>query len=323
MTDAPPPSAVSSTTQNAATRRRPRRAVARAGLGLLVVLVVALGLAGTSAYWIPAIQKLLPVRSPSTDALATLDQRLGTIERKLDALQSLDDRVAALEHRPVPDASVSLAPLQDQLQQLSTRLDQTDAQLAQLIKDQTQHGDSAERVLIVALADLGNAVSTSRPFTAQLASVEALGQARPGWATALRPLQDAAKSGIPSTAMLAQRFSDETAAAILRADAAPNPQAGFGEAVLAKLRSLIVIRRTDGSSDGASPVEAAVATAEAALAKGDLAGAVAALGRLTGAPAEAASSWLQAAQQRLQAEQTIATLTQEISSDLAANTGGG
>ena len=71
--------------------------------------------------------------------------------------------------------------------------------------------------MIVALADLGNAVSTSRPFAAPLASVEALGQSRPGWAMALRPLEGPAKSGIPSTAVLAQRFSDEVATAILRA----------------------------------------------------------------------------------------------------------
>jgi hypothetical protein len=110
----------------------------------------------------------------------------------------------------------------------------------------------------------------------------------------------------------------------LRAAAAtPDPQAGFGEAVLAKLRSLVVIRRTDGSGDGASPVDAAVATAETALAKGDLAGAVAAVSGLTGAPAQAAASWLNQAQQRLQAEQTLATLTQEISSDLAAGASGG
>lgn len=324
MTDASPPRAIPSVSKESGPKSKPRHVFRRAGIGLLVILVVGLGLAGTSGYWIPAIEKRLPTRSQSPDALAALDQRLGAIERKLDALDALNDRIAALEQRPAPDASAAVAPLQDQLQQVSARLDQDEARVAQLIKDQSQHGDSAQRVLIVALADLGNAVSTSRPFAAQLASVEALGQSRPGWGVKLRPLEDAAKSGIPSTAVLAQRFSDETAAAILRADAAtPNPQAGFGEAMLAKLRSLVVIRRTDGSADGGSPVDATVATAESALAKGDLAGAAAALGNLTGAPAEAAAPWLQLAQQRLQAEQTVAALTQEISSDLAAGAGGG
>jgi len=328
MTDASPPRAAPNATKEGAPKSKARRAFRRAGIGLLVVLIVGLGVAGTSGYWIPAIQnklqKLLPARPQTTDSVATLDQRLDTIEGKLDALQALNDRVAALEQRPAQDASAAIAPLQDQLQRVSARLDQDEARLEQLIKDQSQQGDSTQRVLIVALADLGNAVSTSRPFAAQLASVEALGQSRPGWAMKLRPLEDVAKNGLASTAVLAQRFADETAPAILRADAAaPDPQAGFGEAVLAKLRSLVVIRRTDGSGGGASPVDAAVATAETALAKGDLAGAVAVLSNLTGAPAEAAASWLSQAQQRLQAEQTIATLTQEISSDLAAGASGG
>jgi hypothetical protein len=324
MTDAAPQqSTVPDTAKDAVPSGKPRRAYARAGMWLLAVLVVALGLVGTSAYWIPMIQPLLPLHSQSNDPLAAVTTRLAAIERRLDTIQSLDDRLTTIERRPAPDASASLGPLEDQLQQLSARLDQTEARLSQLIKDETMRGDSAQRVLIVALADLGNAVSTSRPFAAQLASVEALGQSRPGWAAALRPLEGTAKSGIPSTAVLAQRFSDEVATAILRADAvSPSTQPGLGEAVLAKLRSLVVIRRTDGSGDSANPVDTAVATSEAALAKDDLAGAAAALSDLSGAPAAAASAWLQQAQQRLQVEQTIAKLTQELSSDLAAAGGG-
>jgi hypothetical protein len=324
MTDAAPPqSTVPDTAKGAAPGKKPRRAFARAGVWLLAVLVVALGVVGTSAYWLPVVQSLLPSHPQNNEPIATVAARLATIERRLDTIQSLDDRLAAIERRPAPDASVSLGPVEEQLQQLSARLDQTDTRLSQLIKDQTTRGYSAQRVLIVALADLGNAVSTSRPFAAPLASVEALGQSRSGWATALRPLEGPAKSGIPSTAVLAQRFSDEVATAILRADAgSPSAQSGLGQAVLAKLRSLVVIRRTDGAGDSANPVDSAVAMSEAALAKDDLAGAVAALSNLSGAPATAASAWLQQAQQRLQAEQTIAKLTQELSSDLAAAGGG-
>lgn len=323
MTEAAPEqSTVADTAKDAVPGRRPRRRLSRTRIVLLSVLVLALGLVGTSAYWRPLVERALPSGGEADEQLVALNARLAAIERRLDSLQSLDDRLATLERRPASDASAAVAPLADQLQQLSARLDQTEARLAQLIKDQTTRGDSAQRVLIVALADLGNAVSTSRPFAAQLASVEALGQSRPGWAVALRPLESTAKGGLPSTALLAQRFSAEVAPAILRADAAaPAAQSGIGDAVLAKLRSLIVIRRTDGLGDDANPVDAAVATAEAALAKSDLAGAVAALSKLTGAPATAAADWLQAAQQRLDAEQTLAKLTQELSSDLAA--GGG
>lgn len=323
MTDAAPQETadpIKGTTPSGKTRR----SLPRAGLWLLAILVLALGLVGTSPYWVPAIEPLLPAALTASDGSQALAVRLTAIERRLDTLQSLNDRLGTLERRPVPDTSGAVVSLEDRLQQLSLRLDRIDGQLSQLIKDRTLRGDSAQRVLIVALAELGNALSTSAPFAAQLASVEALGQGRPGWAMALRPLEDTAKSGIPSTAVLAQRFSDDVAPAILRADAAsPGAQAGLGEAVLSKLRSLVIIRRTDGAGAAADSAEAAVAEAEAALAKGDLAGAAGALRNLTGAPEAAAVSWLQQARQRLEAEQMVAKMTQELSSDLAAGASGG
>ena len=320
MTDAAPPtSPVPSAPKGPASRGKPRKAIGRAGIWLSALLVLGLAIVGTSAYWRPLVEPLWPSRAQPEDPLTGVNARLAAIERRLDAISSLDDRIAALERSPAPDASAALVPIEDHLQRLSARLDAIETRLTQLSKDQATRGDSAQRVLIVALADLGNAIATSRPFTAQLASVEALGQSRPGWAAALRPLEGAAKNGIPSTAVLAQRFSDEVATAILRAEAvSPSAQESIGDAVLAKLRALVVIRRTDGSSGDARSADGAVSAAEAALGKGDLAGAVGALGKLTGAPADAASPWLQQAQERLKAEETIATLTQELSSDLAA-----
>ena len=66
---------------------------------------------------------------------------------------------------------------------------------------------------------------------------------------------------------------------------------------------LELCRRIDGA--GQSGPEAAVNTAELALAGGDLEGAVAALDKLTGAPAQAAQPWLRTARQRLAAETAL------------------
>jgi hypothetical protein len=313
--------------------RRPRRLVARLGLGLSAAIILILAVIGTEPYWQPALAPLLswgPTATPApasvpekSDAQAALTARLDALERRLQALPSLDNRLTALEQRPVPDTQASLAPLQSQLQQLSTRLDQLNQRIDQLVKDESQRGDSAQRVLLVALASLGNAISSSQPFSAELASVEALGRGRPDWAQSLRPLEDKAKTGLPSTAILAGRFSDEVAPAILRAEAAgPSAQQSIGQAVLAKLRGLVVIRRTDGAGGG-TPAQQAVAAADSALQKGDLAGAVAALKPLTGPAAEAAAPWLAEAQQRLAAEQIVARLSQQVSADLAAGAGGG
>ena len=313
--------------------RRPRRLFARLGLGLSAAIILILAVIGTEPYWQPALAPLLswgPATTPApepepekSDAQAALTARLDALERRVQALPSLDARLTTLEQRPVPDTQARLAPLQGQLQQLSARLDQLDQRIDQLVKDQSARGDSAQRVLLVALANLGNAVSSSRPFSAELASVEALGRGRPGWSQSLQPLDAAAKTGIPSVAVLAERFSNDVAPAILRAEASgPSAQQSIGQAVLAKLRGLVVIRRTDGAGGG-TPAQDAVASADAALRKSDLAGAVAALKPLTGSAGEAAAPWLADAQQRLAAEQIVARLSQQVSADLAAGTGGG
>jgi len=311
--------------------RRGRRLFVRLGLGVSAAIILVLAVIGTAPYWQPALAPLLswgPKAAPAPeksdgDAQAALSARLDALDRRVTALQSLDNRVAALEQRPVPDTQASLAPLQNQLQQLSVHLDQLDQRIDQLVKDQAARGDSAQRVLIVALANLGNAISSSRPFSAQLASVEALGRGRADWTQRLSPLEEPAKTGLPSTAVLANRFSVDVAPAILRADTAPTGASpGMGQAILAKLRALVVIRRTDGAGGG-TPAQQAVAAADAALQKGDLAGAVAALKPLTGPAAAAAAPWLAQAQARLMAEETVARLTQEVSADLAPGAGGG
>src|SRR5690348_17350855 len=168
--------------------RRARRVFSRLGLGLSAVIILVLAVIGTEPYWQPALAPLLrwgpaaapaPVPTPEkNDAEAALAARLDALERRIQTLPALDNRVTTLEQRPAPDTQASLAPLQSQLQQLSARLDKLEQRMTQLVKDQAARGDSAQRVLIVALANLGNAVSSSRPFSAELASVEALGRGR-------------------------------------------------------------------------------------------------------------------------------------------------
>ncbi|HEY1505630.1 MAG TPA: mitofilin family membrane protein, partial [Stellaceae bacterium] len=233
--------------------------------------------------------------------------------------------VTTLENRPAPDASTAVAPLAAQVQQFSAHLDQIDKQLAQLAHDAANNAASPQRMLMVALAGLGNAVAGSSPFSTELTSVEALGQNRQGWAAALQPLEAPAQAGIPSTAVLAQRFSTTVASAILRAQAnAQSSQQSLGEAMLTRLRSLVIVRRIDGASgvDG-DPTDQAVGEAQAALNKSDLGGAVKALAVLNGAAANAAEPWLKDAQQRLNAEQTIAKLSRDLVGEMTAGASGG
>jgi hypothetical protein len=303
-----------------------------ATVSLAALLIVALALVGTAPFWAPPLMPLLPWSTAPTQtepqtnpAQEQMAQQLAAIRQQLDQLSNLDNRIKALESKPAPDASAAIAPLASQVQQLDARIDQIDKLMVQLTRDAATNAESPQRVLMISLASLGNAIAGSRPFSAELVSVEALGRNRPGWAAALQPLEAAAKTGIPSLAVLTQRFSDDVAPAILRAQAnAPNSKQGLGEAMLTRLKSLVVIRRVDGgNSGGGDPTERAVSEAQAALNKSDLAGAAKALGALNGPAANAAQPWLKDAQERLDAEQTIAKLSRDIAGELAAGPSGG
>ena len=304
--------------------KRARR-VPPALLALGALVVVALVVVGSAPYWAPLLPWSAPAAPQRNEAEAQMAQQLAAMRQQLGQLINLDNRVQSLERRPAPDASAAIAPLAAQVQQLSARFDQIDKQLAQLARDAANNAESPQRVLMVSLAGLGNAVASSRPFDAELASVEALGRSRPGWAAALQPLEAAAKTGIPSSAVLAQRFSDDVAPALLRAEAtAASREQSLGQAMLTRLKSLVIIRRVDGNNGaGRDPGEHAVDEAQAALNRGDLAGAVKALGALTGATAETARPWLHDAQLRLDAEQVIAKLSRDLAGDMAAGASGG
>jgi hypothetical protein len=87
------------------------------------------------------------------------------------------------------------------------------------------------------------------------------------------------------------------------ATAAPEPESDWRSQIVARLRSLVTIRRIAG--DAQTPAEAAVSTAQRDLASGDLAGAVTALSALTGPNQAAAEPWLQMARQRLAVEAAL------------------
>ena len=94
---------------------------------------------------------------------------------------------------------------------------------------------------------------------------------------------------------------------------------------MARLQGLVVVRRVDAPAASGDPVAAAVAGAQAALAKGDLAGAVKSLADLPAGTLAPALAWLKAAQARLDAEAAVAGATQSVAQGVAngvAKTGG-
>ena len=314
---------------------RERGGAATAWLVLILVLVVAL--VGSSPYWAPSLAALLPWGPPtSNEAFAQLDQRQGEIARrqvtidqrmtKLEdqlravgatagSVKELDQRVAALEQRPRGEDPARLTALQQDLQKLAAAHEETGERVAK-IEARRGADQRGEEALLLALGQLRSQVQGSQPYAAALGAVEALGRSQPEVHDSLEPLAASATSGIPSLAELRQRFEREVGPGLMRA--APTGD-GWGEQIMGRLRSLVVVRRVGSNAAGASdPVEGGVARAEAALTSGDLAGAVKVVEPLPNAAAEPAKSWLADARRRLAAEQGLTRLTDQLTARLAA-----
>ncbi|HEY0523299.1 MAG TPA: mitofilin family membrane protein [Stellaceae bacterium] len=268
----------------------------------------------------------------SNQKLDELNQRIAGIDRKVDSRPTTDPAVQqALQGLQQSQQGVqqaqqgtqqALQGLQNDMRriavaqtELSDRVSRMEAQASQQV-----NAGRADQALLLAVGQLRDAVSGSRPYAAELGAVQALGRDRPNVLAAAQPLTARAQTGVPSLAVLRQRFND-AATAIVQAEESP-PSQDFGQEVLGKLRSLVTVRHT-GAAPENRPAQGAVAQAESALNAGDLAGAVAALDKLSGPAAEAAKPWLDDARARLAAEGAVAKLDQLLVARLTSESGGG
>lgn len=251
----------------------------------------------------------------STDGAALAALR-GAIERDGAAQAQLADRVAALESKAGAPAAVDPAAVKD----LQDKVEKIGADLAALGERVTrlaaaEPDDSrTDQALLLALGQLRQAMQGSGPFTDTLASATALARNRPEVKAALATLSGAAANGVPSLAVLRERFA-RIAGEIANSGAAAST--GWSDRMLGTLGSLVSVRRIGPAAAAGTGPEAAVATAEAALASGDLAGAVTALGTLRGAAAASAKSWLDDARRRLDADAALEKANSVVASRLA------
>ena len=308
---------------------------------LVLALVIVVAVVGTAPYWAPALTPVLPwgqrpvvQHDNSAIALRSLENRLAADEA---ALKEQAGRIVKLEARPIvatpapapTPAPVAAAPtppptppqqnqesadaikaLQDQLAKLTADQKAREARIDQLEGKIAAAGERgrAERALLLALASLRVGVEGSGSYVAELAAVQSLAGDRQDVKETLAALADDAKTGLPSTAALAERFDRNVAPAILRARG--DPKSGdWWQQIRARLERLVVIRRVaPGGPAPRDATEAAVAKADAALRAGDLAHAVAALDDLSGDAALAAAPWVAQAKRRLDAEAALAKL---------------
>ena len=290
-------------------RKKRRRFAVMSWLASALVLMLAL--VATSPYWAPSLSSVLPWGMPGGAGNPALGGRLDAIEQKLNQLANQPNEAGA-----APDLTAIQSKLQDQAaaqDTLDQRLGALEARVANL-------SDDPQRLLLISLGQLSAAIETSRPYAGELGSAEALASKRPDILAQLKTLDAASSVGIPGAAVLARQFSQDVAPAMLRAGADSNAAAdSWWQRVLARLKSLVVIRRTDADGQqSADPVVAAVSTAEAALDQGDVAGAVGTIEALPADTRVPAQPWLALAHKRLDAEATVAQAIETTSQALTA-----
>jgi len=311
---APPP-------PSEASPKSPRQPIGGAIAVTAAIVIIILALVAATPFWAPQIMHLLPwgqaeqkpqapaaadpalaaARAEASRQAATiqqLNQRIAALEAKPPPDTSLQQRVAALEAKPPPDLS--------SIRQQLTELDKTTADLGQQIaalgkaEQQQVAGDPNATALALTALQIRGAVEVGRPFAPEYRALVALSSDHPDIAAAAAPLADAAETGVASRAVLTERLRQLAPEIATARSPAKNT---FKSQIVARLRSLVTIRRVDGTAETAA--EAAVGEAQNDMASGDLAGAIAALDKLDGPAKAAAEPWLKTAKARLAVETAL------------------
>lgn len=223
-----------------------------------------------------------------------VDQRLSALARSLSALER---QLGAVAQRPAVAAADP--GLGDAMARLNQRLAALEAQPA------AGGGEGrAALTLFLAAGRLQSAVTAGRPYAEELAVAHRLAMADADLIAQLAPLAANAATGVARIDVLRTRFAATARTVVQAAAAAGDDWIGR---TLARARSVVSVRRVGEPAAGQAPAEF-VARAEARLVVDDLTGAVAELAALDGAAAAAATSWLAAANARLDADAAVAAL---------------
>ncbi len=225
--------------------------------------------------------------------LSDLQLAAGGRELLAQSIRDIQSSVAA--------AQGAIERLNGQVTNLGNRLDKVDSDLA----DRRQQALRAEAT-ILAVGQLRAALTTSKPFSKQIAAVRAMVPGDADINGVLDQMQPYADSGVETSDELTRDFN-RLAPNLVRTAAVGDGKSWWRQA-LYHLESVISIRRTGADAPGDS-VGAMVAHAEAKLDEDDLQGAIATLQTLTGVAADLASPWIHDAQHRLAVDAAEADLS--------------
>jgi hypothetical protein len=249
-----------------------------------------------------------------TKAISESEQRLAAIERRPAAaptdLSGVNERTASIE-ATLKDLRGSLAELRRMAEQapaatptavdaLASRIGGLEERIATLAAPRSAAAASTLAAEIQVLNALADSIRSGRPYFRELDAVRArLGDR----ASPLAALEPSAGTGLPTIPVLAERFA-ALAPMLLRGS---DPDGGIFSRLLANATRLVEIRPI-GEPEGSS-LGAIVARAETKLGRGDLAGALAEVERLSDGHKAAASGWVAAAKRRVDAERIVRQVT--------------
>lgn len=264
-----------------------------------------------------------PASTAAAESLKVLSDRLAELEHGGGQVGALAARIEEIE-KGKTDAGQGTAPDVGPDPKVTAALDAMAERLKRL--EQETDGKAADfdgaaaRAIVLATAQLRDAVRQGTPFTADLDALKALADGRPAITQILQTLAPHADRGVSTLAVLRTRFATLAGPIVNAADAADG-NGWFAEAA-ARLASLVTIRRVGNTAPDGS-IDALVSRVDALLSAGDLRSAVEALMLLKGKPAEVVAPWLRAAEARLAAEKAVANLHVHALSLIAPAKAGG
>ncbi len=264
-----------------------------------------------------------PASTAAAESLKVLSERLAELEGGGGQVGALAARIEEIE-KAKTDTGQGPAPAAGPDPKVTAALDAMAERLKRL--EQETDGKAADfdgataRAIVLATAQLRDAVREGTPFTADLEALKALAAGRPAITQILQTLTPHADLGVSTLAVLRTRFAT-LAGPIVNAAGAAEGDGWFAEAA-ARLASLVTIRRVGNTAPDDS-IDALVSRVDALLSAGDLRSAVEALMLLKGKPAEVVAPWLRSAEARLAAEKAVANLHVHALSLIAPAKAGG
>ena len=243
--------------------------------------------------------------SPALAALLAENARLAA------ELGRMTERIARLEAAGDPE-------LAGKVEAAGARVQGIEADLKRLSESgRTRKGDA----LLLAVGQLREAASGSRPFDVELQLVLKAATGEAGIGEAAGPLAAFSREGVPTRAALKAQFPELAARA---AQAALAPEEGnWLNRTAARFSRVVTVRRVGEGAERGEGALAAIARAENRLAAGDLAAAAAALEELEGAPGKVFGEWREGAGARATIDVAIARLSRRAIERFAAAGGAG